>query len=402
MTGEPHRVVIAGGGVAGLEALLALRALAGDRVELTLVSPAPDFFYRPAAVAEPFARGDVRRTPLAQAAASVNARFVCAPVTAVEDAEHLALLDDGRTLAYDSLLVATGAASTPAFPGGHVLTWDDTSGVEALGGLLRDLEEGYTASLAVVVPPRPGWPPPAYELALLIAHDARGMGMNPQITLVTTEEAPLEIFGSRAIDLMSDELARAGVRLETGAYAELDEGPPRRLLLHPSGRRLVADRIVALPRLRGRAPKGIPVDADGFVPVDSHGRVAGVDDIWAAGDVMTFTVKLGGLAAEQADAAAADIAVRAGALVERTPFRPVLRDQLLTPTGPRYLRHDAAGGNGEGEASARALWSPPSKIAARWLAPWLAALDDHAAADHLPRAGGMPVQVDLHRDVIRP
>ena len=81
MTGEPHRVVIAGGGVAGLEALLALRALAGDRVALTLVSRAPDFFYRPAAVAESFARGEVRRTPLAQAAASVNARFVCAPAS---------------------------------------------------------------------------------------------------------------------------------------------------------------------------------------------------------------------------------------------------------------------------------------------------------------------------------
>ena len=37
------RVLIAGGGVAGLEALLALRDLAGDRVELTLLSPETDF-----------------------------------------------------------------------------------------------------------------------------------------------------------------------------------------------------------------------------------------------------------------------------------------------------------------------------------------------------------------------
>jgi sulfide:quinone oxidoreductase len=163
------------------------------------------------------------------------------------------------------------------------------------------------------------------------------------------------------------------VRLETGAYAELDDGPPSGLLLHPSGGRLVAQRTVALPRLRGRAPEAIPANADGFVAVDPHGRVAGVEDVWAAGDGTSFPVKHGGLAAEQADAAAADIAVAAGAVVERTPFRPVLRAQVLTPSGPCYLRRDAAGGSGEGEASAQPLWLPPGKIARRWLAPWLAA-----------------------------
>jgi sulfide:quinone oxidoreductase len=402
MTGNPHRVVIVGGGVAGLEAFLALRALAADRVELTLVSPAAEFRYRPLAVAEPFALGNPRRTPLAQAAAKVDARFVRAQVIAVDAAKRRVYLDKGATLAYDSLLLATGAASTPPFAEGGVLTWDDTSGVEALGRLLLDLEEGYSASLAVVVPAGPGWPLAAYELALLIARDARGMGMNPEITLVTPEDAPLAIFGSRAIELMSEELARGGVRLETGAYAELNEDPQGGLLLHPSGRRLAVERIVALPRLRGRAPEGIPADADGFVAVDSHGRVAGIGDVWAAGDGISFPVKHGGLAAEQADAAAADIAVTAGALVERTPFRPVLRGQLLTPSGPRYLRYDAAGGDGEGEASAHALWWPPGKIAGRWLAPWLAALDDQATAARLPRAGGLPVQIDLHRNVIRP
>jgi sulfide:quinone oxidoreductase len=103
------------------------------------------------------------------------------------------------------------------------------------------------------------------------------------------------------------------VRLETGAYAELDDGPPSGLLLHPSGGRLVAQRTVALPRLRGRAPEAIPANADGFVAVDPHGRVAGVEDVWAAGDGTSFPVKHGGLAAEQADAAAADIAVAAEA-----------------------------------------------------------------------------------------
>ena len=400
MTSTPHRVVIAGGGVAGLEALLALHALAGDRVELTIVAPTPDFVYRPLAVAEPFALGHRRTTPLADAARTAAATFVQAPLTGVDVAERIVRLGDGDTLPYDALVLATGAAAEPAFGNAHVFNWDDTCEAEAIGGLLRDLEEGYSQHLAIVIPPGPGWPLPAYELALLISADARGMGMNPEITLVTPEKAPLAIFGPRAVEVVADELKRAGVQVELGAYAELDPGTPGSIVMRPSGRRLQVARVLALPRLRGRAPEGIPADPDGFVSVDAHGRLAGTDGIWAAGDGIDFPVKFGGLAAEQADAAAADIAADAGATVERTPFRPVLRGRLLTSRGPRYMRYDAAGGGGEGEAGTQTLWWPPGKVNGRYLAPWLAARDEEAVADHLPQSGGLPVQTDLHRDII--
>jgi sulfide:quinone oxidoreductase len=400
MTTTPHRVVVAGGGVAGLEALLALHALAADRVELTLVSPTPDFVYRPLAVAEPFALGHRRTTPLTEAAKTAAAKFVESGLAGVDVAERTVRLSDGETLPYDALVLATGAAAEPAFGNGHVFNWDDTCDAEAIGGLLRDLEEGYSQRLAIVVPPGPGWPLPAYELALLISSDARGMGMNPEITLVTPENAPLAIFGPRAVEVVADELKRAGVHVELGVYAELDPGPPRGILLRPSGRRLEVDRVLALPRLRGRPVEGVPADPDGFVSVDPHGRVAGIDGVWAAGDGIAFPVKFGGLAAEQADAAAADIAAEAGANVERKPFRPVLRGRLLTGRGERYMRYDAGGGGGEGEATTHTLWWPPGKVNGRYLAPWLAARDEEAVADHLPRSGGLAVQTDLHRDIV--
>jgi sulfide:quinone oxidoreductase len=400
MTRTPHRVVVAGGGVAGLEALLALHALGGDRVALTLLSPTPDFVYRPLAVAEPFALGHRRRTPLAEATAATGAAFVQAQLVSVDVAAKTVQLGDGQELAYDALVLATGAAAEPAFGTVGVFNWDDASDADALGGLLRDLEEGYSPRLAVVIPPGPGWPLPAYELALLISSDARGMGMKPEITLVTPERAPLAIFGPRAIEVVTAELDRAGVKVELGAYAEIDHGPPRAIVMRPSGRRLEVDRILALPRLRGRTPGGIPADADGFISVDGHGRVAGVAGVWAAGDGIDFPVKFGGLATEQADAAAADIAANAGAVVERTPFRPVLRGRLLTSSGPRYMRYDAAGGGGEGEATTHTLWWPPGKINGRYLTPWLAALDEETIADHLPQSGGLAVQADLHRDIV--
>jgi sulfide:quinone oxidoreductase len=394
MAPEPLRVVIAGGGVAGLVALLALRALAGERVELTLAAPQPDFVYRPLAVAQPFALGSPRRTPLTAATDDTGAEFVQAGVTAVDTQARTAELDDGRRLPYDALVLATGADAEPAFL--HAMTWTDRSGVDAVSGLMRDLEEGYSGSLAIVIPSGPGWPLPGYELALLMTRQARGMAMEPRVTLITPEQAPLAVFGPRASEAVRAELEQAGVQLETGAYAEVERGA---VTVRPSGRRITADRIVALPRLRGRAPKGVPAGPEGFIAVDDHGRVVGAEHVWAAGDGIDFPVKFGGLAAAQADAAAADIAADAGAPVEREPFRPVLRGRLLTGRREQYLRFDAAGGGGEGETAPHPLWWPPSKIAGRWLAPWLAARDGDAVAEQLPEVGGMHVQTDLFRSV---
>ena len=227
------------------------------------------------------------------------------------------------------------------------------------------------------------------------------MGMDPEITLVTPERAPLAIFGPRAVEVVTAELERAGVKVELGAYAEIDAGPPRAIVMRPSGRRLEVDRILALPRLRGRTPEGIPADADGFIAVDAHGRVAGVAGVWAAGDGIDFPVKFGGLAAEQADAAAADIAADAGAVVERKPFRPVLRGRLLTGSGPRYMRYDAVGRRRRGRGRPRTrCGGRRARSTAATSTPWLAALDEETVADHLPQSGGLAVQADLHRDII--
>jgi sulfide:quinone oxidoreductase len=126
MTTSPLRVVVAGGGVAGIEALLTLHALAGDRVELTLVDAQPDFIYRPMKVAEPFARGSARRYPIAEMARDAGARLVADTVAAVDPDKRVAHTAGGEALRYDALLLATGARSTPAYE--HALTWDDQSG----------------------------------------------------------------------------------------------------------------------------------------------------------------------------------------------------------------------------------------------------------------------------------
>ena len=154
-------MLIAGGGVAGLEALLALRDVAGDRVELTLLAPEADFVYRPMAVAEPFGRGRADRYPLAEIASEFEAELIESALVEVDPAGRAVVTEMGQRLSYDALLVAVGARSEPALR--RALTWTPETDAELFGGLLRDLDEGYVKRVAFVVPPAVAWPLPAYE-----------------------------------------------------------------------------------------------------------------------------------------------------------------------------------------------------------------------------------------------
>ncbi len=398
MTGpSAFRVLVAGGGVAGLEALLALRDLAGDRVELTLLSPDAEFTYRPMAVAEPFAHGHAARHSLTDIARDLGVELVHGALAEVDATSSATVTATGERLPYDALLVAVGARGEAAFR--RPLTWTPESDPELFAGLLRDLEEGYVKRVAFIVPPGVAWALPAYELALMTAWQAWSMGHDDvEVMLYTPEEAPLGLFGPRATAALRHDLEEAGVQVETGVYIAEEPDAPNRLVLHPGERPLEAERIVALPRAAGPALPGLAADARGFVLTDLHGKVSGADAVWAAGDATAFPVKQGGLAAQQADAAADAIAAAAGVELEPQPYRPVLRGVMLTGRGSDWMRHDLAGGAGEEPAARHALWWPPTKIAGRYLSPYLAVLDGTEAVDEAP-PHGEPVELDLERDL---
>lgn len=398
MSSGRFRVLIAGGGVAGLEALLALRDIAGDRVALTLLAPEAEFVYRPMAVGEPFGRGRADRHPLADIASEFDAELIQAGLAEIDAPGRAAVTDTGERVRYDALLVAVGAGSEPALR--RALTWTPETDAELFGGLLRDLDEGYLKRVAFVVPPGVAWALPAYELAMMTAWQAWGMGHDDvEVTVYTPEDAPLGLFGTRATAALREDLEEAGVRVETGVYVTEGPGEPRRLVLLPGERTIDVDRVVALPRAVGPALPGLPADARGFVPTDLYGRVPDVDAVWAAGDAIAFPVKQGGLAAQQADAAAESIASAAGADVTPEPFHPVLRGMMLTGRGKAWMRHEPAGGEGEGTAERRALWWPPTKIAGRYLSPYLAARQASDAVGDSQQPDGQPVDLDLELEV---
>jgi sulfide:quinone oxidoreductase len=389
----PIRVLVAGGGVAGLEAVLALRDLAGDRCDVTMVGAQRTFTERPVSVGQPFGAGHITEHDLPELCQRAGARFHRGSVLDVDPERKVIRTAEDDELGYDVLLLALGARAEPAFE--NVTTFLPERDPGLLGGMVRDLEEGHVHRVAYLIPPGATWPLPAYELALLTAHQAWGAGReDAEVLLVTHEDAPLAVFGPEASAAVAEELAATRVTVETSAWVTgVDRTQPLVMHARPGDRTIEADRVVALPVLHGTAPPGIPADDDGFIEIDEHGRVRGLESVYAAGDGVAFGIKFGGLAAQQADAAAAQIAADAGAAVEPQPFHPVLRGRLLTGRGARWLRFDAAGGSGEGEVADHPLWWPPTKVSGRYIAAVLG--DGGGELQDAPAEHGVPVEAHV-------
>ncbi|GAC1435881.1 MAG: hypothetical protein NVSMB51_06150 [Solirubrobacteraceae bacterium] len=364
---RPFKVLIAGGGVAALEALMALRALAGARVEITLLSPATTFHYRPLAVLEPFGSAPAHQYSIREIADAHDASVIEDSLGWVDTSRKVVGTGSASEIPYDALLLALGARAYPAFE--QVATLDASTLGETFHGVIQDIEEGYSHSIAFVAAPGAAWPLPLYELALLTAHRGYDSSATVELSLITPEEAPLAIFGREASNAVSDILASAGILLHTSADVHVRAGT---ITMHPGARPVHPDRIIALPRLVGPAVRGLSAASGGFIPVTEYAQVKGVSDVFAAGDATDFVVKHGGVAAQQADVAATSIASLAGVDVVAQRFRPVIRGKLLTADGPRYLTARITGGAGFSSTfSDECPWSPPTKIAAQFLGQYL-------------------------------
>ena len=246
--------------------------------------------------------------------------------------------------------------------------------------------------LVFAAPAGAAWPLPIYELALLSAiHLSERGAQRVEIVLATPEDRPLAVFGADASDAVRELLDLRGIRVES-AVAPLRFAAG---VLHlAGGRSIEADGTVALPRLEAPKLDGVPSDGHGFVPTDEYGWVIGLTQDDAAGDMTQSPVKQGGIAAQQADAAASAIAADAGADLRPAAIRPVLRGLLLTGLSPRFLRAEI--GRRSSLVDSEPLWWPPAKIVGRYLAPFLA---EHLGLSHEPlpelESTAVPIEVEL-------
>lgn len=388
-----ERVVILGGGVAGLEATMALRDLAGDRVEVTIVAPEPDFVFKPMVVDEPFSLKPAEHRDLSALAEEFGSSFVLGAIRTVHPQSNRVELVDGKWLDYEHLIVAVGARALPALKGATTF-WAGHSDL-AIDELLERAARDRSESIALVVPIGCSWPLPLYELAMGTRTRAVELGLSKlTVRIYSPEPEPLSVFGPQASAAVAATLA--GRRIEFHGNANVVEDDDGRLHVIAGGGDVDAGAVLALPTLTGPAVPGLPSDPDGFTPIDPACRVAGLRNVYAVGDGANFPVKQGGLAAQQADVAAEQIAADVGAPVEPGTFHPVLRGQLLAGEESLSMRHDLTGGHGEGNASLDSLWWPPGKVSGRYLTPWLTGTDGSSKLD--PPTRSIDVEVALEAD----
>ena len=307
-----------------------LRELAEERVEIDLLTPNSDFAYRPLEFAALFRDERVQRFDLQRIAADQGADLVCDRLEGVWPDERV-VTPVGRRLPYDSLLIAIGASCAWAYRARSRSAPPGSS--RNSPALLDDLETAFAHRLTFAAPAGTGWLLPLYELALMAADrlaerevecraprgDARGRAARGVRT-----EASQHVDGllaGRGIELLT---GHRPIRVDTNG---LIATPSERLDGRPCSRTTRDERSSRSAASRRPSP--------GSSPRTATGRSSAPSGVYAAGDGTAFPVKQGGLAAQQADAAASAIAAAAGADVEPRAVHAGAARILLTGHEPQ-------------------------------------------------------------------
>lgn len=377
------RVVIAGAGMSGIEASLALRDFADGRAAVTIVDPGRRFAIPASATGSAFGIPPSVDLPLGRVVSRTGAALRRSHLVAVDGRRHLALLAGGELLRYDRLIVAVGPRASVTLP--LALTFRGHADVEELrglvGGVVAHAERGGETDLAVVIPEGCGWPLAAYEIALMTREHlvAAGHGGATRVTVITAEPTPLAGFGPLAGAAVVRKLRRMDVEVVPGVdVTRLDWG---RIDLSDGTSRSV-DRVVALPVMRGPSLAGLPADDAGFVLCGEDGTVAGAPGVHVIGDAGTFPVKRAGIACQQADSVAAAVARDLGMDAEDLPFLPPMPEWVWDGTDGWLLR-ERRPAETTGEDT---RWWPVPKMSGRFLAPFLHELAQMPVPAHVAGA----------------
>ncbi len=273
-------VVIVGGGLAGASAAFELRKL-DFTGRVTLIGEEQELPYERPPLSKEYLRGE---KPLEAAYVRPLAEYDENGIELLRGRRAVTLdaptrrvnLDDGTTLGYDALVIATGAAartlgSTRAFLEGvrYLRTADDADALRAAAS---------TASAIAVI--GGGW------IGSEVAASLRQLGHD--VTLISNLERPLErVLGPEVAEVYRSVHVEHGVRLVHGHVSLLEGDRHVDGVRLSDGQRIPADLVVvgvgAAPRIKLATRAGLET-REGAILTDEYLRTS-VPSIYAAGDV---------------------------------------------------------------------------------------------------------------------
>lgn len=322
------KVLVVGGGVAALEVCLGIHWDKGIPLDVTLVTRDRDFIYRPLAVLEPFGRGASPSFPIAEVVEGCVGEVIYDEITAIDAGAGVATTASGREIEFDAAVIATGAVAQSELEGATVVGAPGSN--EQLMRMMAEIDAGLVERVVFCAPRGASWALPLYELAMFTSDHAQKRLREVDVQLLTPQKKPLIEFGSATSVRVSKLLGQSGVKLRAGVLAKsFRDG----VLQARDGTEIETKYVVALPSLKGLPIEGLPHDDDGFLQVDEYGRVPGMDNVFAAGDITDFPIKQGGIASQQADAVVGALMEYFGAGTAIHGFEPALRGLLLSPQG---------------------------------------------------------------------
>ncbi|HKP51343.1 MAG TPA: FAD-dependent oxidoreductase [Chloroflexia bacterium] len=332
------KVVVLGGGFGGLESALYLRKHMPDQAEITLVSNEDYFLFKPNTIYVPFGLDPNKlKLGLARPTRRKDIRFVQARALEIDPISRHVGLDSysyGYKVAYDYLVVATGASMKPdTVPGlsefAHPIWTPDNmlrlrSSFQQLVAEAKEVShQGNRRRVLFLVPPNNNHSGPLYEMTLMLDTWLRRKNVreNVDVVLSTYEEEYIQAFGPKMHDVVSQEFVARGI---TGYSRYAVDRVERGEAIYRNGERLPFDLLVTLPPyVASTRFTSLPVDARGFISTDLASRqVTGHPEMYAVGDTADFPIKQAYLAARQADAAADHLSSQVLGTVPQVDFEP--------------------------------------------------------------------------------
>jgi len=342
------KVLILGGGFAGVVAAERLAEQLGDEHQITLVSRSRQFVFYPALVRLAFGKAELADVSFDLRHTLLNRRvnFIEAEVAYIDPFERNITMAHGQVegkLPYDYLVFALGRRLATERISGfyehahHLLNVDKAI---SFGKAVKKFHEGQ-AVIGQCAGAR--LPVPVYETAFALARRLEEKGDTERARITVVSPTTLESEITDPVGAAALKKALDAHQIEFLPNFNIDS-LKQNSAITKSGDAINFDLLMLVPPFRGSSAAsyvGI-TDQEGYIHVDSTMRVSGLERIYAVGDCTSFDgPKMGHMAVRQAEIAATNLAAEIDGRERVSHYQHEMRFVLdEIGSGSLYLHKD--------------------------------------------------------------